>query len=179
MNAKKNNQLQLSAFFEEEYQALKGFVKSKIDNTTEIGAEDILQDVALKIFSRPENALPINNIPGFVYRTLKNKIIDTMRTKKERIHNEEEELDQLWTAFTEQFYESEDHRYSKHLTNTLKKAISELKPAYQAIIVAVDFEGYSYREIARETGIPEGTLMSRRHRAMSVLQRTLEKEINL
>ncbi|MGD1945989.1 MAG: hypothetical protein ACFB0A_06960 [Croceivirga sp.] len=51
-----NNQSQLSAFFQEEYQALVGYIKSRIKNTADTNAEDILQDVALKIFSRPENA---------------------------------------------------------------------------------------------------------------------------
>ncbi len=178
MDPENNNQSKITAFFQEEYLALKGYVKSKIDDTTESTAEDILQDVALKIFSRPEDALPINNVPGFVYRTLKNRIIDKMRTKKERMY-EEEELDRLWTEFAELFYESEELHYPQHITNTLKTVIMELKPAYRDIILAVDFEGYSYREISEETGIPEGTLMSRRHRAMSLLQKELEQKVNV
>lgn len=178
MEPENNDQLKITAFFQEEYQALRGYVQSKIDDTAESAAEDILQDVALKIFSRPENALPINNIPGFVYRTLKNRIIDRMRTRKERMY-EEEELERLWTEFAELFYESEELVYPKHITNTLKMVIMELKPAYRDIILAVDFEGYSYREISDETGIPEGTLMSRRHRAMSLLQKGLEQKVNI
>ena len=163
-----NNQLKITAFFQEEYQALKAYVTSKIDDTADRDAEDILQDAALRIFSRPENALPINNIPGFVYSTLKNRIIDVMRTKKERLYDEDK-LDHLWTEFAERFYGNEEFPYPKHITNRLKTAIMELKPPYRDIILAVDFEGYTYREIALETGIPEGTLMSRRHRAMSLL----------
>ncbi|MEO0572494.1 MAG: RNA polymerase sigma factor [Bacteroidota bacterium] len=178
MNPENNNQSKITAFFQEEYQALRGYVKSKIDDTAESAAEDILQDVALKIFSRPENALPIQNVPGFVYRTLKNQIIDKMRTKKERMY-EEEELDRLWTEFAELFYESEELVYPKHIANTLKMAIMQLKPAYRDIIMAVDFEGYSYREISEETGIPKGTLMSRRHRAMSLLQKELQQKVNV
>ncbi len=45
----------LSHFFKEEYQALKGYVRSKIEHTSESDAEDIIQDVALRIFSRPQN----------------------------------------------------------------------------------------------------------------------------
>ncbi|HET8736907.1 MAG TPA: sigma factor-like helix-turn-helix DNA-binding protein, partial [Pricia sp.] len=65
------------------------------------------------------------------------------------------------------------------LKNELKKALGNLKPHYRDIIVAVDFEGYGYKQIAMETGIPQGTLMSRRHRALSILLKDLEtkKEI--
>jgi RNA polymerase sigma-70 factor (ECF subfamily) len=177
MDPENDNQRKITAFFQEEYSALKGFVKSKIDDTADRNAEDILQDAALRIFSRPENALPITNVPGFVYYTIKNRIIDIMRTKKERIYGQNE-LDQLWTEFAELFYGEEDIPYPKHLTNQLKTAIMELKPPYRDIILAVDFEGYTYREIAMETGIPEGTLMSRRHRAMGLLFKKLNYRIN-
>ncbi len=60
----------------------------------------------------------------------------------------------------------------------LKKCIEELKPAYKDIIIAVDFEGYTYREISTKTGISIGTLMSRRHRAIAVLYKKIEVEIN-
>ena len=173
-----NNQSQLSAFFQEEYQALVGYIKSRIKNTADTNAQDILQDVALKIFSRPENALPINNIPGFVYRTLKNRIIDKMRTKREPTYDENE-LNQLWTDFAERFYGTERNRYPKYLVNELKTTIMQLKPHYRDIILAIDFEGYSYREISEETGIPEVTLMSRRHRAMSILLKQIRNKHNV
>ena len=83
-----NNQLKITAFFREEYQALKGYVKSRIDDTADRDADDIIQDVAVRIFSRPEEALPISNISGFVYGALKNKIVDTMRTRKEKLYDE-------------------------------------------------------------------------------------------
>ena len=171
-----NNQLKITAFFNKEYQALKGFVKSRIDDTADRDAEDILQDVALRIFSRPENALPINNVPGFVYGAVKNKIVDIMRTKKEHIYDEDT-LDSLWSEFAELFYGSEEEHYPRHLIHQLRTAVMELKPAYRDIVLAVDFEGYSYREISEETGIPEGTLMSRRHRAMSLLLKRLNQKI--
>ncbi len=177
MNPEDDNQLKITAFFQKEYNALKGYVKSKIDDTADRDAEDILQDAALRIFSRPENALPINNIPGFVYSTLKNRIVDVMRTKKERLPDEDG-LDYLWTEFADLFYGREEVPYSKHLINQLKTAIMELKPPYRDIILAVDFEGYTYREISLETDIPEGTLMSRRHRAMGILLKKLEQKIN-
>ena len=172
MVSEKNNS-QLNDFFKEEYHALKRYVRSKIKHTTESDAEDIIQDVALRIFSRPIDALPIHNVGGFVYNAIKNKIIDVMRVKKERIYDEKA-LEQLWTEFTQLFYGDTAHEYPEQLKDNLKRAINELKPAYRDIILAVDFEGYTYREISEETGISQGTLMSRRHRAMSVLLQQLE-----
>ncbi|MEO0525695.1 MAG: RNA polymerase sigma factor [Bacteroidota bacterium] len=163
----------INNFFKEEYNSLKNYVRSKIAHTTESDAEDIIQDVALRILSRPTDALPINNMGGFVYNAIKNKIIDVMRTRKERIYDENA-LEKLWTGFTEMFYDGNAEEYPEQLKNDLKKVITELKPVYRDIILAVDFEGYTYKEISEETGIPPGTLMSRRHRAMSLILKNLE-----
>ena len=76
-------------------------------------------------------------------------------------------------------YEDSYNLYSDTLIDELKKAIFNLKPEYRDIILAIDFEGYSYNEISLITGIPKGTLMSRHHRAISILHKTLnhKKEI--
>ncbi len=172
MVSEKENHNNLANFFKDEYNSLKGYVRSKIDDTTDSDAEDIIQDVALRIFSRPQDALPINNIAGFVYNSIRNKIIDVMRTKKERL-DVDMELENLWTEFAELFYGKSANEYPDYLKEKLKWAVLDLKPYYRDIILAVDFEGYTYNEIAEQTGIPEGTLMSRRHRAMSLLTNAL------
>lgn len=165
----------LNKFFKDEYQSLKRYVRSRIEHTTESDAEDIIQDVALRIFSRPPNAIPIKNVGGFVYNAIKNRVIDIMRTKRERVSNEND-IEQLWTDFTAMFYSGPTLQYPEQLKEKLKDAIKELKPSYREIILAVDFEGYTYREISEETGISLGTLMSRRHRAISLLVKHLEVE---
>ncbi len=127
----------------------------------------------MRIFSRPIDALPIHNIGGFVYNSVRNRITDLLRTKKKRIDNEEE-LEELWANFASIFYDESHREYPEQIKERLKVAIAELKPVYRDIIIAIDFENYSYKEIAEETGIPQGTLMSRRHRAMSLLLKKIE-----
>ncbi|UII77409.1 RNA polymerase sigma factor [Flagellimonas sp. HMM57] len=175
MVSNKENHNKLSTFFSEEYSSLRGYVHSKITDTTEQDAEDIIQDVALRIFSRSEDASPITNIAGFVYNAIKNRIIDIMRTGK-RVRQENDEIDRLWADFAELFYSDADNAYPPGLKNALKYEIESLKPDYRDIILAIDFEGYSYREISEQTGISQGTLMSRRHRALSILSKKLEQE---
>lgn len=173
MASNQENKTNLNSFFEEEYSSLRRYIQSKIKQTSESDAEDIIQEVALRIFSRPLDALPINNIGGFVYSAIKNKITDVMRSKKKRIDSQDE-LEQLWTDFTSNFYNGTSPEYPEQIKEKLKLAITNLKPAYRDIIIAVDFENYSYKEISQETGIPKGTLMSRRHRALSILLNDIE-----
>lgn len=172
MDLENDNQKQLTDFFTDEYQSLKRYVTSHIDKSIDSDAEDIVQDVALKLFSR-NGTSPIDNIAGFVYRSIKNRIIDIMRNKKVSVYDEPQ-LEDLWMDFTELFYGKNAYEYPEKLKRNLQEAIAKLKPIYRDIIIAVDFEGYTYREIAERTGIPPGTLMSQRHRALSILNKKLE-----
>jgi RNA polymerase sigma-70 factor (ECF subfamily) len=176
MTSETENDKQLKAFFNSEYHNLKAYVHSKIENDADRDAEDIIQDVALKIFSR-KSVLPINNVAGFVYYSIKNKIIDIMR-KGKKTTNIDEHLENQLSGFAENFYDNSEQAYSDEMKAELKKAIFNLKPHYREIILAIDVEGYSYKEISEETGIPTGTLMSRRHRAISILFQNLENKKN-
>lgn len=164
----------MRAFFEEEYPSLKGFVRSRIRDSPDQEADDIIQEVALRIFSKGDDLSSIQNIGGFVYHAIRNRIIDVMRTRKKRI-GEEKDLEGAWTAFAEKFYSASNLPYPEGLELKLQEGIAALKPPYRDIIMAVDFEGFSYRELSERTGIPQGTLMSRRHRAMSQLLTILER----
>lgn len=176
MNSEIENNNKLKAFFNKEYHLLKVFVKSRITDAADRDAEDIIQDVALKLLSR-NNSSPINNVAGFVYNSIKNMIIDSMRTKKQRVDTYDE-IEKKLLDFTELFYGKSDNSYSEKMKNELKRTIANLKPHYREIIIAIDFEGYTYKELSFKTGIPEGTLMSRRHRALSILNKQLKKNIN-
>ena len=177
MTSDREQEKQLKSFFSEEYHNLKSYVRSKIESDIDRDPEDIIQDVALKILSRKE-ILPINNIAGFFYHSIKNKVIDLMR-KKETYMHAKDDFEHQFSDFVELFYGATDNEYSEKLKNELKKAIYELKPAYRDIILAVEIEGYSYQEISDETGIPIGTLLSRRHRAISQLHQKLESKREL
>lgn len=167
------NYKNLRTFFNDEYHSLKTFAQSRIDDASDRDAEDIVQDVALKLFSRPDTASPIHNIAGFVYSSIRNRIVDIMRTKKDRVHIESD-LETKLVEFTELFYGKSDNGYSEDMKKELKKAIIDLKPVYRNVVKAIDFEGYTYKELSLEIGIPEGTLMSQRHRAIAILFKELE-----
>lgn len=175
MNIESDNSKKLNDFFSEEYQSLKAFVNSRIKATVSRDAEDIIQDVALKLFSRADRYSPINNVAGFVYNSIRNTIIDIMRSNK-RTSKPEEVHDIKLQELAEMIYEPPDDVYSEDMKTALKHAIMELKPKYRDVIIAVDIEGYTYKEISSTTGIPQGTLMSSRHRALAILNKIIEQK---
>ncbi len=52
-------------------------------------------------------------------------------------------------------------------------ALQALPPAQRLVITLVDVDGLSYAEAARVAGIPEGTVMSRLHRARATIRTRL------
>ncbi|GGD25405.1 RNA polymerase sigma factor [Hyunsoonleella pacifica] len=174
MNHQSENNKKLNTFFSEEYQSLKSYVNSKLKASVNRDAEDIIQDVALKLFSGADRYSPINNVAGFVYHAIKNKIIDVMRAASKKPPYPIENIETKMYTLAELLYENDIESYSEEMQSELKQAILNLKPDYKNIIIAVDFEGYNYKEISVETGIPIGTLMSRRHRAISLLHKSLK-----
>ena len=162
MTSDSENKKKLETFFDREYHSLKAYVNARIKSGVDREPEDIIQDVALKLFSGADRYSPISNVAGFVYHSIKN------------VETDENEIKLV--EFAELLYGTSANSYSEEMMEELKQAILELKTPYRDILIAVDFEGYSYREIAQETGIPEGTLMSRRHRAMAQLHTVLKQK---
>ncbi|WP_298520457.1 RNA polymerase sigma factor [uncultured Kordia sp.] len=168
------NSKKLQDFFGREYNSLKFFVNTKISDSVNRNAEDIIQDVALKLFSGADRYAPINNVAGFVYKSIRNRIIDIMRKPKKV---DAVEVDSEFSEIALMLHQSTDNPITEEKISILKRCIKQLKPPYRDIIIAVDIEGYTYKEISNETGIPEGTLMSRRHRAIGILYKKIELEL--
>lgn len=176
MESEKDNNHKLNHFFSSEYQDLRKYVKSRISESADRDAEDIIQDVALNLFSR-NNGSPISNVAAFVYGSIRNKIIDIMRTRKQSTDIDDQEENKI-IDLMEWLYNEADNAYSERMKHQLKTAIANLHPNYQEVILAIDFERLSYKELSLETGTSEGTLMSRRHRALAILYTQLKQEKN-
>lgn len=168
MAQESENSKKLSAYFNKEYKVLKSYIASKIRANMSLDAEDLLQDVALKLFAGASNYSPINNVAGFVYQSIRNKITDTRRKAKQEFYNDEINEIKL-NEFTEILYGKPDNDYSDHLKKEVLSKLARLDSKYRDIIIAIDFEGYTYTELSEDLGIPKGTLISRRHRALGIL----------
>jgi RNA polymerase sigma-70 factor (ECF subfamily) len=61
----------------------------------------------------------------------------------------------------------------EHVDGRLKTAIDGLRPEYRSVLLLWGVEGLKYREIAEIQEIPIGTVMSRLHRARTILAQQL------
>ena len=57
----------------------------------------------------------------------------------------------------------------------LERAIDDLPPKAQEVLILRDIEGYKYREVAELTGTAVGTVKAQVHRARRMIQEALER----
>ncbi len=70
----------------------------------------------------------------------------------------------------------EQHTINRDTSRRVRLAVERLTPEFQEVIVLREFEGLSYKEIAKVVAAPVGTVMSRLSRARAQLAVALAEE---
>ena len=73
----------LRSFLQQERRKLIKYVRSLISETAPLEAEDIVQDVLLKMVARRNDLPPLENVGAYTYRSLRNRVIDKQRSKRD------------------------------------------------------------------------------------------------
>lgn len=71
----------------------------------------------------------------------------------------------------------DDALVGKELERIVQGAILELEPSFRECLILRDIEDLAYDEIETITGLPEGTVKSRIHRARAQLRQIVEREL--
>lgn len=116
-------------------------------------AEDMLQDMLLKMWSRKEDWKDIGNLEAYCFRTIKNMALDRLATmtirKTDPIEREREDF-----YFVD--HQSPHHEMvMKEQSLLIERCLSELPENQQLSFRLREMEGMSYREIADTLAISE------------------------
>ena len=139
-------------------------------------AQDLVQDVLLKLCSRLDQLREADAISAWLGRVVYHQFIDNQRRNASRrlrvvshpeLSSDPDRAEAL-QASTEELAEGE------FTITRLKAALDQLSDDHKLIINLHDVEGYTLTEIAEITGILHGTLKSRRQRARKRLQILLD-----
>src|SRR4030042_6096522 len=74
-------------------EGLGGYVRRRIDDAADHEAEDIVQDVVVHLFDRADPSIPIQNFAAYIYRALRNRIVDYFRRRRETVALSETAVD--------------------------------------------------------------------------------------
>jgi len=167
----------LRSFISSEYKSLVRYVKRYFNEKYyDVSAEDIVQDVALNLFSKLDLDGQLENIAGYVYRSIRNKINDSKRKSKKEIpfenfvNDEGEEFISKNISNENSIKEIDDNKFY----DSIQSALNQLSPNQQMIFVATEIDGYTFEELSEELNIPIGTLLSWKHRGVKKMKKIIE-----
>ena len=132
-------------------------------------AGDVTQQIFLKLMTSISQFRGESQFTTWLHRLVVNTCIDEQRRRKRRLGFEE--MVGLHTTGERKPPERRFER--KELADSVKAAISELKPKFRMPVLLKYVEGLSYEEIADVLGCSKGTVASRLNRGHKQLARRL------
>ena len=125
-------------------------------------AEDLCQEVLLTLWARPDRIRAVDNLPAYARTALRNLYRQGLRRGALLPLPDEAALDPVWPR-----------AFASIALSEVRAAIARLPPP-QARLIRLVMEGETSPDaLARLTGLPRGTVMSRLARARATLRRDL------
>lgn len=164
---------------------LKAFIRGR--TAVREDADDILQEVTYKLMQVEQ---PVENVAAWLFRAARNEMTDRARKKTEQPFSnvfggdEEGEFpeDELAETLFGVPQTPEDEYLKALLWEELEEALAELPALQREVFEKTELLGYSYHELAAESGSSVQALLSRKHKAVLFLRtrlRSLYDELTL
>lgn len=142
---------------------LGGFIRSKINDPAT--AEDIRQDVFLKLRRHMSKKGTITDMEAWLYRSARNAIIDHYRTRKQTI--------ELSDSLPEDRLQGPPDL--QELMASFRRMIHSLPDSYREAIILADLEGLPQEDVARKLKLTLSATKSRILRGRSLLKKMLNE----
>lgn len=120
------------------------YINSKVKN--ECDAEDILQDIFVKIYKNIDKVDEQTKLKSWIYKITKNTIIDYYRKKKD-IPVDIKKLDKGLEG------DNNSENMNEEISKCLEKMIFELPEKYQEVIELYDMKGMKHKEISEKLNV--------------------------
>ncbi|MCZ6852622.1 MAG: RNA polymerase sigma factor [Gammaproteobacteria bacterium] len=165
------------SFVASERQRFINYVRSLVRETAEMDAEDIVHDVLVNVLERAD--LPASDyLTAYVFRSLKNRVIDHVRTRKPTVSIEAESdgrREKLIDLLQDLKPDVLTVLQTQEGKEELFRALEELSDMERDVIIAHELEGVPFKELARIRNVPLNTLLSHKSRAMKKLKKHFSK----
>jgi RNA polymerase sigma-70 factor, ECF subfamily len=142
---------------------LRGFIRARVKDHA--AAEDVLQEVFLKIHQRLSSLRSAEKAQAWVYQIARNAVADHFRRTKRAVPDEDVEQE---IAFGLPAPASLD------LSPVIRRFVDELPPDFRDALIATEWEGATQAEYAARRGLSLSGAKSRVQRARAELRRLLD-----
>ena len=166
---KEGNMVAFDAIYEKYCRRLFGFVIRYVKQETD--AEEIVQDVFLKIWENREKINAYSSFESYLFTISYNSAISLLR---KRIH-EKKYLDHLkYLQHEDIMDELTDELCFKELNNKIQSLLNELTPRQKEIFMLSREEGLTHDEIAKKLGISVNTVKNHIVTALNFLKSNID-----
>jgi RNA polymerase sigma factor (sigma-70 family) len=169
----------ISEAVEREQARLSNFIRKRVADPGD--AEDILQEVFYELVEAYRMMKPVEQVTAWLFRVARNRITDLFRKRqRDALRREPDVLTEDGGAFPLEDLlpapdAGPDAAYTRSvLLEELDAALEELPDEQRDVFVAHEWMGYSFKEIAAQTGVSVNTLLSRKHYAVQHLRERLQ-----
>lgn len=138
-------------------------------------AEDVVQETCLRAFRAFDRFSAGTNCRAWLVTILRNVFLNRVRDRaREVLEGDMGGLDTMDIATEDQVVASPEEEFLQSvLHGDVDRAVKTLPLAFREVVVLVDLEGLSYREVAEALACPIGTVMSRLSRGRRLLRQAL------
>jgi RNA polymerase sigma factor (sigma-70 family) len=162
-----------------EYRSLLRYAEQLVSDIVHWDAEDVVQDVIARLLSLPVDRIPIERVASYLRTSVRNRSIDLYRSMRDadsleaKISDDGASLADLIADAGRDVESTVAHR---EFCEALYEAIGKLPETERNVLIATEFMGKRFADLSAEWGIPIGTLLSRKSRAISRIRRVLASE---
>jgi RNA polymerase sigma-70 factor (ECF subfamily) len=149
-------------------------------------AEDLSQEVFVQVFKAIGSFRGESKLSTWIYRIAINLCKNRSKYLRVRHTRDQAPLEaaeerggsqETRRAPVGQIAQPDDMLAGRQVEHIVRQAILELEPTFRECLVLRDVEDLRYDEIGAITGLPEGTVKSRIHRARAQLKEIVEREL--
>ncbi len=161
----------IAALFDEHADALKRRARWVLGSDAD--ADDAVQEVMLTLLEAPNLLAPVERVAGWLLTLVRRRAIDIFRSETRRRRREGGEAVVELLAGADDL---EANLERDELARAIAEAVRELPGPQREVLVANAFEGATFRELSESSGIPMGTLMARKKRAVDRVRERLRRD---
>ncbi len=154
----------VSRIWYESKNRLKGFIVKRIGNESD--AEDVLQNVFIKIHQNISGLKDPDKLYPWVFQTTRNAIVDYYREREPAVESSDEILNEISFEPSEKDVEEEVLRW-------LEPMVGELPEKYRKALLMTDIQGLTQKELSEKLDISLSGAKSRVQRGREKLKEAL------
>jgi RNA polymerase sigma-70 factor (ECF subfamily) len=153
--------------------AIRGFVGNRIRDHA--SAEDITQDVLLKISTHLDSLDNGERIEAWAFRIARNSVADYFRVAKPSERFLEELHTKDLASDSEAVNADEESRLRREIAVYIRSVVEALPPIHREALLLTEYDGLSQVQLAKRLGLSVSAAKSRVQRARAMLKEQIER----